>query len=178
MLFPLIPVPPFIFTLYFSSISWKRMTGAVKSRAVKVVDKEREGSKSVIVKGKEFSKEKRKTRGKMQVAKTFFFFFTSCSDVALDRREQVRGPRGKKRLSVWCSHILALLLLVCLNLSSSASVILPSPAAFLTMLIAAAYYLWTKRQEDMETTLAERQDLPARSDIFEGALTGCVLVSV
>lgn len=30
----------------------------------------------------------------------------------------------------------------------------------------------------METTLAERQDLPARSDIFEGALTGCVLVSV
>lgn len=100
MLFPLIPVPPFIFTLYFSSISWKRMTGAVKSRAVKVVDKEREGSKSVIVKGKEFSKEKRKTRGKMQVAKTFFFFFYILQWCCI--RSQRTGERTERKKEVKC----------------------------------------------------------------------------
>lgn len=51
------------------------MTGALKSRAVKVVDKEREGSKSVIVKRKEFSKREAEDSRENAGCKDFFLFF-------------------------------------------------------------------------------------------------------
>lgn len=60
-----------------------------------MIDKEMEGSKTVIVRGKEFSKRAAEgLEGERRVARGVF---TSCSDVTLDQREQVGGRRkGKK----------------------------------------------------------------------------------
>lgn len=97
---------PLLFIYFFACVSFlfpkKRRMRSVKSdeqkgresTAVKVIDKKREGSKTVIVRGKEFTK--RAMEGSREKDELWEVFFTSCSHVTLDQREQVGGRRKER----------------------------------------------------------------------------------
>lgn len=127
-----------------------------------VIDKKREGSKTVIVRGKEFTKRAMEgSREKRRVVGGVFYTLQPCYI-----RPEGTGGRKKegKRLSVWRFHIPALLLLACFSLSCCCCrccfflVCFPSPAADSAHVISSSVLFMKEKREDMKRTLAEGKE--------------------